>query len=241
MSALDLRIFACVCMLLDHIGYCLNLMTLRYIGRLAFPIYVFLMVNGFRHTGNRFRYAGRFLLFALISQIPYALMVHNQYDHPQWNVMATLLMGLLVIRAGELLRKHSKTKYFCLLPALAVYGACYFNFIDSDYDGKGILLATVFWFFEGKALWILLGSLFTVMNHTIVGAFLSLLNGRTVALPTQWELTQLLSLLSLPFIFSYNGTVGKHPSSPIGKKALQLSFYLFYPAHMLLLWFLFRK
>ena len=216
-------------------------MTLRYIGRLAFPIYVFLMVNGFRHTRNRFRYAGRFLLFALISQIPYALMCYNQYDHPRLNVMATLLMGLLVIWAGELLRKHPKTRYLCLLPPLAVYGACYFNYIDSDYDGKGILLAAVFWFFEGKTLWILLGSLFAVMNHNIVSAVLCLLKGRTVALPTQWELTQLLSLLSLPFIFSYNGTPGKSPASPIGKKAVQFGFYLFYPAHMLLLWFLFRR
>lgn len=240
MSALTLRIIASVCMLLDHIGYCLHIQPLRYIGRLAFPLYVFLMVNGFRHTGNRLRYALRFVLFAVLSQIPYALMCYDQYDHPQMNVMVTLLLGLLVIWSGEVLRKNRFTRYICLLPAMIVYGACYFNLIDSDYDGKGILLATVFWFLEGKQLWIVLGALFAVFNHSIVNAGFALLRGNEILLPGAWARIQILSLLSLPLIFLYNGKPGQLPQNPVAKKAVQLGFYFFYPAHMLLLWFLFQ-
>ncbi len=240
MSALTLRIIAAVTMLLDHIGYCLHIAPLRYVGRLAFPLYVFLMVNGFRHTRNRLRYALRFGLFALLSQIPYALMCYNQYDHPQWNVMVTLLMGLLVIWLGETLRKHRFGRYFCLLPAMILYAACYFNLIDSDYDGKGILLATIFWFFQGKWLWIGLGSLFAVFNQFLVSAGFALLRGTQILPPTKWAMVQILSLLALPLIYFYNDRPGRLPGNPTVKKILQLGFYFFYPVHMLLLWLLFK-
>ena len=66
------------------------------------------------------------------------------------------------------------------------------------------------------------------------------LRGRAYAIAppaalTEWQLTQLFGLLSLVFIFLYNGKKGRTPKSKAGAKAVQLGFYLFYPAHMLLL------
>ena len=60
------------------------------------------------------------------------------------NVMVTLLLGLLVVWAGETLRQNQYLRYFSLLPALFVFALCHFGKINSDYDSKGILLAVVF-------------------------------------------------------------------------------------------------
>ena len=175
MSALVLRVIACVCMLLDHIGYCFAgrypfLTPLRWIGRIAFPLYVFLIVNGFRHTSNHFRYALRLAIFAVISQIPFALMFHRQelsqaidvvLKQPlalittppgrtigTLNVFVTLLLALLTVWATDAMRKNRFLKYLCFLPAMAVFAVYYFGLIKSDYGAKGILLAMTFYLFD---------------------------------------------------------------------------------------------
>ena len=266
MSALSLRIVACVCMLLDHIGYCFGkrwpfLEPLRWIGRIAFPLYVFLIVNGFRHTSNRFRYALRLAIFAVISQVPFALMCHRKelltairlllsepltlLTHPAsigtLNVFVTLLLALLTVWATDEMRKHRFTKYVCFLPTLAVFAVYYFGLLKSDYGAKGILLAMVFYLFDGKYILTTLGMLCAIYHSYLIQfGFLLLrtLQGRpyTVDTPTKWELIQLFSLLSLVFIFLYNGKKGNLPTSKAGAKAVQLGFYLFYPVHMLLLY-----
>ena len=73
-----LRIIACVSMLLDHIGFAFNINILRIIGRLAFPLYVYLLYNGYKHTSNRFLYAVRLGVFAAVSQIPFSLFTTKQ-------------------------------------------------------------------------------------------------------------------------------------------------------------------
>lgn len=240
MSTLTLRIIASICMLLDHLGYCMNIQSLRYIGRLAFPIYMFLMVNGFRYTKNRRRYAARLALFAVLSQIPYALMCFGRYDEPHLNVMVTLLMSLFVIWTGEKLRNNPKTRYFCLAPGIVLCSACFLNYIQADYGAKGILFAMTFWLLEGKRTQIVVGSVFTLFHSHIVLSVLNIISGKALRIPTTWEIAQLFSLLSLPLIFSFDGTQGRLPNSPFGKKAVQIGFYLFYPMHMLLLWYFFR-
>ena len=241
MSTLSLRIIASICMFIDHLGYCLRIDWMRYVGRLAFPIYVFLMVNGFYHTKNRLRYALRLGLFAVLSQVPFALLCVRQINMPNMNVMVTLLMGLLVIWLGESMRQHKYLRYICLLPALLVYCACYLEWIHSDYDGKGVLLATVFWYFRGKKPWIILGAFLAVWNRELIGLVIELFRGSPLTVPTHWARVQTLSLFSLPLIFRYNGEIGHVPQSPILKKFVQLSFYSFYPVHMLALWFFFIR
>lgn len=250
MSALALRIIACVCMLLDHIGYCLagrypSLEPLRWIGRIAFPLYVFLIVNGFRHTSNRPRYALRLLLFAVLSQVPFALMFHHGDIFGKLNVFFSLLMALLVIWATDELRKHRRTKYLAFVPAVLVFTLNYFGWLSSDYGAKGILLAMVFYLFEGKFILNFFGMLLSIYYaYPISLAFglLNLLRGRAyqIPAPTAWQLKQLFSLLSLVFIFLYNGERGALPKNPAARKAVQLGFYLFYPVHLLVLFFLLK-
>ena len=246
MSALTLRLIASIAMLLDHIGLRLQLNhidlgataeILRYIGRLAFPIYVFLMVNGYQHTKNRLRYALRLALFAVLSQIPFSLMTGRSIYDPRMNVMVTLLVGLLVIWMGDTLRKHPCGKYFFLVPALVAYGLSYFGFYHSDYGAKGIIMAVVFWYFRDHKLLITLGTLFAVWSQVLVSFGFDILYGRQTEAPGKWQITQTLSLLALPLIFLYNNKPGKLPNNPIAKKAIQYAFYLFYPLHMLLLYY----
>lgn len=250
MSALALRIIASICMLLDHLGYLLAgkypfLEPLRWFGRIAFPLYVFLIVNGFRHTSSRLRYALRLLLFAVISQVPFALLFHHGDIFGKLNVFFTLLLALLTVWATDALRKNRISKYVSFLPTVAVFSLYYFGLLTSDYGAKGILLAMVFYLFDRNFILNFFGMLVSIYYKYITALgflLLNLIRGRDLSYPTpsRWELLQLFSLLSLVFIFLYNGKRGKLPESPAAKKAVQLGFYLFYPAHLLLLFFLFK-
>ena len=119
-SGSTLKIIAIVTMLIDHTGATVlrailnqpNIMdnlfnrdvwvsiysASRSIGRLAFPIFCFLLVEGFVHTRNVYKYAGRMFLFALISEIPFDIALKgNLYIPQKQNVYFTLLIGLLVL------------------------------------------------------------------------------------------------------------------------------------------------
>lgn len=244
MSAFALRLLACVAMLLDHIGYNLGgahplYLPLRCIGRLAFPIFVFLIVNGFRHTANRPRYALRLALSAVISQIPFSLFCRESGFLANGNVFFTLLLCLLVVWAADALRAHG-LKWLMPLPALVAFVPFYFGFLRADYGAKGILLAMSFYLFADHRVAAAVGTLLAVTHRYLLAlalALLHLVQGRPagLAMPSQWELVQLLSLAALLPIFLYNGKKGFTPRSPAAAKALQLGFYLFYPAHLLAL------
>ena len=246
MSALILRIIACVAMLLDHIGYINGNLVLRAIGRIAFPIFVYLLYNGFTHTSCRWRYALRLGIFAVISQIPFSLLCTNTLTHQTGNVFFTLLAGLLCIWSTDLLRGHKVSKWLCWLPTvifLVVYKA---GWIQSDYGGRGIVLAIIFYLFDGKKWWqrmlVVVLSLIAVFYNQLTSMVIALLLHGTFSIPqlSRWELWQLFSLGALPLIFLYNGKRGPRPSDKVLAKLTQISFYLFYPLHMIVLWLLTR-
>jgi hypothetical protein len=94
----------------------------RIIGRLAFPIFCFLLIEGFQHTSNRWKYALRLFIFALISEIPFDLAFYNTFfEKSHQNVFFTLLIGLMVLQAFSLIDEKGKEKNW--LPILAVAGA----------------------------------------------------------------------------------------------------------------------
>lgn len=252
MSALTLRIIASICMLIDHIGLFFDIFIFRLIGRVAFPLYAFLLVNGFRHTKNRLRYACRLAIFAVISQIPYMMLAYNWIPLSAYgyvlskvdffklmiydlNVFVTLFLGLLGIWAGEALRKHKWTRYICLLPSILLYFVFYFGHLKSDYGGTGIMLITVYWFFEGKKVWMTLGTLFTFYHGMLIGYAYQLYHGLELTLPNSGYLIPLCTLLALPLMFLYNNKPGRMPQNRLARKSVQLGFYAFYPLHIVLL------
>lgn len=251
MSALALKVIACVCMLLDHIGYCIpSLFPLRAVGRLAFPLYVFLMTEGFRHTSSRSRYALRLLLFAILSQVPFGLFCACDPLYETGNVMVTLLISFCLIWLVEISAKKRITQILSWVAVIAVCAAFLFGLLHADYGSKGVLLALVFYYFGRNKGWkaalVLLLGVFAAFFHIVLfkqgyrlfGLLLGL--PERFSAPTSWEWMQMFTLLSVPLILAYNGKKGWAPRGKPAKKALQYAFYAFYPIHMLILFWTIR-
>lgn len=185
--------------------------AMRMIGRLGFPIFCFLLVEGFQRTHDVKKYALRLGLFALISEIPFDLCFSGKVlEFGYQNVFFTLFLGLLTMIAfdwigkkewvaGEGLNKVVKVVFSVV--ALAV-GAGVAHFLKTDYAATGVLCIMALYIFrKKKPLQIAAGCV----------AFL-------------WEVTAPLAFIPIGF---YNG-----------KRGLKIKyfFYAFYPVHLLLIW-----
>ena len=134
MSVFVLKIIALAAMVIDHTGYFLGSRSfvgndvyifLRAIGRIAFPIYAFLLVNGFQKTSNRQRYLSRLLLFALLSQIPFTLsfsLLNYGYGTPEYfslvfnyELLPYLVFTLIAVIAYILLVKADISALYAAL------------------------------------------------------------------------------------------------------------------------------
>ena len=105
-------------MFIDHAGLALfpSVGIFRCIGRLAFPLYCFLVAQGFRHTRDIRAYARRLLLLALISEVPFDLLIFGRISSAmEQNVVFSLLLGLLALYAVRMLKGNR------LFSAMAVF------------------------------------------------------------------------------------------------------------------------
>lgn len=154
LSSSALKLIAVITMFIDHFGYAVVYWSeqkipyyqlCRDIGRIAFPLYCFMLVEGFYYTRNRIRYAGYLLLFGILSEIPFNLFLGARLRLPDYqNVFFTLFFGLLTIWAMEKIReKHILLMVF---PAAVGMGAAYL--LHTDYDFKGVLLIIILYFFR---------------------------------------------------------------------------------------------
>ena len=123
LSAAALHILAMVLMLMDHLWATLLPAQdwLTCAGRLAFPIFAFMAVEGYFHTHSFRKYALRLALFAVLSEVPFDLMYGGTWFYPvHQNVIWTLLLGLLGIHLMETVRKKQKTWLYLLTALLVV-------------------------------------------------------------------------------------------------------------------------
>lgn len=145
MTSALLQCIAIVTMLIDHMGYRLfpQYQVFRMIGRISFPIFAFMLAQGFLHTSSRKKYAMRLAAFAIVSEIPYQLfsqgMLWNKY--PWSNIFFELLLGLAALWCAE------KGKFWFLGAAGIVVVA---ETLDFMYGGYGILLMVGFYVFREK-------------------------------------------------------------------------------------------
>ena len=211
LSAFTLKCIAILSMLIDHIGAGLfpDQMWMRIVGRLAFPIFAFLLSEGFYHTRSIKRYAFRLGIFALISEIPFNLL-HNDhiFDPDAQNIFITLLIGLLTIYGVEKYRKHPRSYYS---PAILLIGIMIAQLLRTDYGGFGVALIYIFHYFRDK--------------RKIAAACVAVANlayGLLQSISGYVPLQMLAGAAAIP-ILMYNGKKGY---------SMKYAFYAFYPAHI---------
>ena len=166
-SSSTLKIIAMISMLIDHIAYILiapavrvngpdsSIYTLyramRGVGRIAFPIYCFLLTEGFFRTHDRKKYAFRLLLFALISEIPYNLAFYGSLRYSgHSNVFFSLLLGFIMMSLMEKAQNHFRDYRIVVMIYLAAFAACGVcaEWIQCEYGIKGIIAIALLYLFR---------------------------------------------------------------------------------------------
>ena len=226
LSGSTLKIIALIIMLIDHIGAVIVVRTmstpgfdhdfwnslywpLRYIGRLAFPIFCFLLVEGFCHTSNVKKYFSGMVLFAIISEIPFDLaLTGNLVDFRFQNVFWELAVGILAMIALRYIEKNEFTYVLQIVLRLAVIAvfALGAEALQFDYGMYGIISIVALYVFR-----------YNKLPQLLVGA-----------VSFCWEQVAPLAFL---LIALYNGKRGRK---------IKYAFYIFYPAHLLLLYIIAR-
>ena len=232
LTAAVLHIIAMTLMLMDHLWATLLPARewLTCAGRVAFPIFAFMAVEGYFHTRSFKKYILRMLLFAVLSEIPFDLMYGGTWFYPvHQNVLWTFLLGLLGVWLMEQVRKKGKTWMYLLVCVLVVpAGLVLGTLCMVDYYGVGVLTVFVFYFLHGRKWWCFLGQLAALywLNVELLGGLMYPVQ----LFGMEFELCQQgLALLALIPIWLYRGRQGYH------SKPFQYACYAFYPVHMLIL------
>lgn len=227
-----LHILAMIFMLCDHMWATVipGNEWLTCVGRIAFPIFAFLTVEGYFHTKNMKKYVLRLLIFAVVSELPFNLMTGGGLIYPfHQNVLWTFLIGIGLIRLIEWARSQLRKVWRWLLVALGVLFGCAVALVGmTDYMHFGVLTVLVFYLFRGRRWWCYLGQLIglAVINLELMGGLVYPfeLFGREWLLPQQ-----AFALLALIPIWLYRGRQGLY------NKTIKYIYYAFYPAHILIL------
>lgn len=220
LSQEGLKAIACVTMLLDHIGAIFvpgyyTYYILRILGRIAFPIYCFLLVEGVYHTRSPRKYALRLSLGAVISEIPFDLAFYGGPTLAHQNVMLTLLLGFCVVEAGKRLPGWIQFPAALALAWLA-------EWLGTDYGAWGVVLIFLFSLARQQhwPKWALV---------PVMGAVLLAMD--SAAVPFLWGLPiELFGLAALIPIFFYSGQKRR------AGQGSRLLGYGFYPGHLLVLY-----
>ena len=231
-TSMWLHILAMAFMLCDHLWGTVipGNEWLTCIGRISFPIFAFMIVEGYFHTKNIKKYALRLLFFALLSEIPFNLMMGSRIFYPlHQNVLWSFLISLIIIHLNEK-AKEKKKIWLRILTAFAtvILGYILGLLLMVDFYHAGILTVLAFYFFRHKKWWCYVGQFLCLfyINTEILGGL-----GYEIALfgHTFFLLQQSFALLALIPIWLYRGKQGYH------NKILKYTYYAFYPLHMLIL------
>ena len=206
-----LKLIACLSMFIDHLGaVCFSgMMGFRIIGRLAFPIYCFLLVEGAVHTRNMKKYILRMGIFALISEVPFDLAFYHRLVYTgHQNVFFTLGLGLLAIWFLEHPIEQLDIPDVLYKLLVIIAAGLIAEFFNTDYGFTGIAVICVFYYLRGQPQ----------LKYPIAAILLAAMGGV--------EVYAVLALIPIPL---HNGQRGRQT------KVMQYGFYIFYPAHLLLI------
>lgn len=210
----QLKIIALIAMTLDHAGKLLwpGCMWMQLVGRLAFPIFAYMVAEGCAYTKNRKKYLGMMAGLAFVCQMVYLVAMGSLYQ----SVLVSFTLSILIIYIVDW--AESKGRIWVTFAMASVsYGAAWFlceklsavlwrTDYNIDYGFTGILLVTGIYYAKGR--------LAKLAMATIMLAALAVVFGKI-----QWY-----GLLALPLLALYGGERGKYK--------LKYLFYIYYPAHL---------
>ena len=220
LSNFDLKLIAIITMTIDHIGVVFGTIFynfLRAVGRLSFPIFAYLLTEGYVHTKSFIKYFLRLLVLAIASEIIYDYVFFDSFIYlGANNIFFTLALGLLTLflldKSKVLINKYFKEKvdlviilpitYLLIIIIMGLIG----EFLCFSYGMLGIFVISFFYLFKNK------------FSLAVISVGLSTL---ILGDPMQY-----FSLLSLILIYFYNKSLGK---------SCKMFFYLYYPLHILVL------
>ena len=218
----QLKIIAMVSMALDHIGLLFfpDVAIFRILGRIAFPIFAYMIAEGCRYTKNRAKYLGMIAGMGFVFQIVYFVAMQSLYQ----GILVTFSLAIIAIYSIDGIVKSKKIwGRLAALVGLAFVAAFVFVLptlltgtdFDIDYGVWGILLPILVYFMPSRA-WKFVGVSLLLLARAIYYTVV-------VPIPLQWW-----SLLTVPLLALYNGERGK--------AKMKYVFYIFYPAHLVILY-----
>lgn len=209
-----LKTIACISMLIDHIGSLfIKGYTLRIIGRIAFPIYCFLLAEGVYYTKKPGKYALRLAIGALLSELAFDYAFRSGFTWAKQSVMITLLVGFL---AAEVIKN---TENSMLKIAVTACAFAFANWAKTDYRGYGVLLIVLFSQSRGNLF-------LQTVSLTMVAWMMNSLRIPVLGYTIPIEMFALLAMIPIAL---YSG------EKQTNSKVVQWGFYLFYPLHLTIL------
>lgn len=220
-SGSALKIIAVLSMVADHCAYFLMgpdapfYGVFRSFGRIAFPVFAFLVAEGFANSRNRLRHFLILVLFGIISELPWHMLNGADGSH---NVMFTLSLGVAALAVFDRLCEHGPLSFIVVLAVAALAW-----WLSTDYDWRGVLMIFLFHILRHGTMrpWLERSS-----THFPSQALLQIIF--TFPLMAHYGIAG--AMLASAVIFLYDGTRGFIRGS-IAKYA----FYAIYPAHLLLI------
>ena len=222
MSALILKIIACMAMAVSHFG-CIfrNFLPpvwvdlLYYTGRVSFPIFAYLITEGWQYTGSKSRYMLRLFGFALLSQIPYALAIDSVgAQNFELNVLFTLFLGTCVLWIED--RASGQQGIFGGFLFILAFLPVSLGFLfEMDFGWEGILCIGLMGLVSRKNC--KLGILLAAMALIYIADF-----------SVYYGVAFLFTLPAILLLYFYNGSRGR--------VKCKYMFYLFYPLHLTVLY-----
>lgn len=213
-----LKLIAVLTMLCDHIAYILVdgqenealYGGLRIVGRISFPIFCFVLVQGFLSTKDVKKYFARLFIFALLSEIPFDLaFFRTPFTLSMQNVLFTMLIGLVVL---TIMQKYEQEGSL-IKEGLALLAGCGAAFVlRTDYSYFGVVLISVFYLLRHNKISQIFWAILLIFMH----------GGR-----------EMYAVFALPFCYWYDPQK-KEVRLP------KYFFYVFYPLHLLILWGIWR-
>ncbi len=221
LSGSALKILAVISMIADHCAYFLlehdSVMydPLRCFGRIAFPVFAFLVAEGFANSRNRMRYFLMLVAFGLVSELPWYLLNGADGTH---NVMFTLALGVAALAMFDRLCEHGPIAFLSVMFAAAAAW-----WLGSDYDWRGVVMIVLFYILRYRTMvpWL--------DRHHVCFPLQALLQIIfTFPLMAHYGLTG--AIFAGAVIFLYDGTRGF-----IRGRTAKYAFYAVYPVHLLLI------